>query len=113
MSAPARNNFSIISNEDEAGPSVATCLVDFFQRCATLGTAATVVLAANDDEAGNDDNAEVVSPLAVGMVEAASRNDDTERLGGGVTTKACASIQFMSQQNKSHVDHQVMAVMKH
>jgi hypothetical protein len=42
-SAPAKNSFSIISFEDEAGPSVTTCLVDFLHRCATLGTCATVV----------------------------------------------------------------------
>jgi hypothetical protein len=43
MSAPARNKVSIISREDEAGPSVATCFVDLRQRCANFGTDATVV----------------------------------------------------------------------
>lgn len=42
MSAPARNNFSIISFEEEAGPRVASCLVDLRHLWASLGTAATV-----------------------------------------------------------------------
>lgn len=42
-SAPARKSFSIMSLEELAGPNVTTCFVDFLQRCATLGTAATVV----------------------------------------------------------------------
>lgn len=44
MSAPARNNFSIISLSAEAGPRVANCFVDFLHLCASLGTAATVVV---------------------------------------------------------------------
>ena len=43
-SAPAKNNVSIISNVDDAGPNVATCLVDFLHRCATMGGFATVVV---------------------------------------------------------------------
>ena len=33
-----------MAKDDEAGPKVATCLVDFLQRCATIGGLATVVV---------------------------------------------------------------------
>jgi len=42
-SAPAKNNFSIISLLELAGPNVTTCFTDFLHRCATFGIAATVV----------------------------------------------------------------------
>lgn len=56
-SAPAKKSFSIISLVELAGPKVTTCLVDLRQRCATLGTAATVASRGNE--------AVVYSPLAV------------------------------------------------
>lgn len=43
-SAPARNSFSIVSRSDEAGPRVASCLVDLRHRCAILGAEATLFL---------------------------------------------------------------------
>jgi hypothetical protein len=43
MSAPAKNKVSIISFDDDAGPKVASCLVDFRHRWETFGAAATVV----------------------------------------------------------------------
>ena len=43
-SAPARNNFSIVSRSDEAGPRVASCLVDLRHRWAILGAEATLFL---------------------------------------------------------------------
>jgi hypothetical protein len=61
-SAPARNNFSIISLVDEAGPKVATCLVDLRQRCATMGAVAIDVCLGRGA-------AGVVTPLGAMMLE--------------------------------------------
>jgi hypothetical protein len=77
-SAPAKKSFSIISLDDDAGPSVATCLVDLRHRCATDGTDATV------ETLGRA--VLVTSPLAIVASNAENEvGDDRDRTPTGMT----------------------------